>query len=102
MSSVCYEKRVEVDSRKSELKRECNSRESNPGLIRGRDLSYHLTTIALFCLLTHLFSEGHSHSPYRLSIPMHPVQKRSTLLVLLLTLFVIGFTTSSMCVVLYS
>ena len=28
-------------------KRECNSRESNPGLIRGRDLSYHLTTIAL-------------------------------------------------------
>ena len=33
---------------------------------------------------------------------MHPVQKRSTLLVLLLTLFVIGFTTSSMYVVLYS
>lgn len=29
-------------------KRNCNSRESNPGLIRGRDLSYHLTTIALF------------------------------------------------------
>ena len=41
-----------------ELKRgrECNSRESNPGLIRGRDLSYHLTTIALFCLLTCFFS----------------------------------------------
>ena len=29
-------------------KKECNSRESNPGLIRGRDLSYHLTTIAVF------------------------------------------------------
>ena len=41
-------------------KRECNSRESNPGLIRGRDLSYHLTTIALFRLLTHPFSHIHS------------------------------------------
>ena len=28
-------------------KKNCNSRESNPGLIRGRDLSYHLTTIAV-------------------------------------------------------
>ena len=28
------------------VEKNCNSRESNPGLIRGRDLSYHLTTIA--------------------------------------------------------
>ena len=34
----------------------CNSRESNPGLIRGRDLSYHLTTIALFRFLSSAFS----------------------------------------------
>ena len=47
---------------KEKAKRECNSRESNPGLIRGRDLSYHLTTIALFCLLTHPFSHIHSTS----------------------------------------
>ena len=33
-------------TRNHEKKNICNSRESNPGLIRGRDLSYHLTTIA--------------------------------------------------------
>ena len=33
-------------SRGKKKEKECNSRESNPGLIRGRDLSYHLTTIA--------------------------------------------------------
>ena len=33
-------------NRNHEKKNICNSRESNPGLIRGRDLSYHLTTIA--------------------------------------------------------
>ena len=34
-----------LSNRKTKGKK-CNSRESNPGLIRGRDLSYHLTTIA--------------------------------------------------------
>ena len=36
-----------LSNRKTKGKK-CNSRESNPGLIRGRDLSYHLTTIAPF------------------------------------------------------
>ena len=42
---------------KEKAKREGNSRESNPGLIRGRDLSYHLTTIALFYFPPLTFSD---------------------------------------------
>ena len=42
-------------------KEECNSRESNPGLIRGRDLSYHLTTIALFWVF--ILPLSHTASP---------------------------------------
>ena len=41
-------------------KKQCNSRESNPGLIRGRDLSYHLTTIALFVSLPYPTSSAAS------------------------------------------
>ena len=42
-------------------KEECNSRESNPGLIRGRDLSYHLTTIAVFWVF--ILPLSHTASP---------------------------------------
>ena len=36
-------------------KKDCSSRESNPGLIRGRDLSYHLTTTALISIFLHCY-----------------------------------------------
>ena len=58
-------------------KEECNSRESNPGLIRGRDLSYHLTTIAVFWLFILPLSRTSSssfhpalHSSYSLTFTL--------------------------------
>ena len=47
---------------KRNAKKDCSSRESNPGLIRGRDLSYHLTTSAVkICLIPfHLYNSTFS------------------------------------------
>ena len=57
-------------------KKRCNSRESNPGLIRGRDLSYHLTTIALCVSFTQ--STWVLYSPFRL-LPFRFLENKSFL-----------------------
>ena len=66
-------------------KKQCNSRESNPGLIRGRDLSYHLTTIALFGSFTQ--STWVLYSPFRL-LPFRLFQSKSLLSVIVNTLII--------------